>query len=167
MTTPKNTETKTTKEGKPSRKLPWWVIGLGVIYTALVIYASYETSKSANELFEPKPSQEKTTSIISQKRLEQKRLELEQRLAEEEKSESLKSTAEHACRKAVKESLVTKDGYHIPLGSVKTSKLVSEPNKYVTKFPFTVKNLYGVSMEHGVECVATGEGVVTEINQLY
>jgi len=86
-------------------------------------------------------------------------------------NESAKSmanfTAEMACRRAVKNSLSTTDGYHIPLGSVKTAPYIGHKGQFVTKFPFTVKNEFGVRMKHGVECVATGEGSVNEVNQLF
>lgn len=77
------------------------------------------------------------------------------------------SKAETACRRAVKNSLSTTDGYRIPLGSVKTAPHLGHEGQFVTKFPFSVKNAFGVLMQHGVECVATGEGDVIEVNQLF
>lgn len=93
--------------------------------------------------------------------------EAEERKQLQASVESQKSGAEFACRRAVKESLATEDGYHIPLGSVVTSPLAGRPGQYVTKFPFTVNNAFGVAMKHGVECVATGSGNVLEVNQLF
>lgn len=87
--------------------------------------------------------------------------------AKEREESTANSTAELSCRKAVRESLTTTDGYHIPLGSVKTAPHAGHEGQYVTKFPFSVKNAFGVRMDHAVECVATGTGDIVFVNQLY
>jgi hypothetical protein len=93
--------------------------------------------------------------------------ERKEKEAMESAESSAKGSAEFACRKAVKNSLATEDGFHIPLGSVVTAAYAGHSGQYVTKFPFTVKNAFGVKMKHAVECVATGDGSVLEVNQLF
>jgi len=95
------------------------------------------------------------------------RVDLERSELESRAQANKKSVAELACRKAVRDSLVTTDGYRIPLGSVTTEPRLGHEGQFVTKFPFTVKNAFGVRMRHGVECVATGKGGVVEVNQLF
>lgn len=115
---------------------------------------------------------DKEASDVKESEAQAKHMEaLEKERAEaeaKEREESMAiSTAELACRKAVREALTTTDGYSIPLGSVKTARYAGHQGQYVTKFPFSVKNAFGVSMNHAVECVATGTGDIVLVNQLY
>ena len=102
-----------------------------------------------------------------EKRLEDETKEREEVEARENAESMANSTAELACRRAVKEAQPTTDGYNIPLGSVITGRRSGHEGQYVTKFPYSVKNAFGVKMKHAVECVATSNGDIILINQLY
>jgi len=77
------------------------------------------------------------------------------------------TSAEFACMKAYKKTLKIKDGYKIPLGSVRSSVLVSRPDYYVVKWPYSVKNAFGARVKGAAECVISKTREITELRKLY